>query len=93
MTKLTRRGFIGKTSIGVATVGVVGGVLMGAPHLAVHAASPDTSTTDLPAVSSSEPMALYVRDFATGEVGLMVGEREIVYRDTNLVKSLMKAAK
>jgi hypothetical protein len=36
-------------------------------------------------------MVTYVRNLAKGEVGILVGEREIVYHDTDLVKRLLKA--
>jgi len=36
-------------------------------------------------------MLAHVRDVATGEVSLMVGEREIIYRDPQLVMRLLRA--
>jgi hypothetical protein len=37
-------------------------------------------------------MLAYVRDLAKGEVGVLVGEQEIVYRDPDFVMRLLKAA-
>jgi hypothetical protein len=35
----------------------------------------------------------HVRDLKTGEIAVMVGTREIVYRDPQFVKRLIKAAR
>jgi hypothetical protein len=88
MAKVTRRRLLKTTSIGAATVGM----LAAAPRLAAFAApaaveqAPELSTASL-----SGPMVTYVRNLAKGEVGILVGEREIVYRDPELVKRLLKA--
>jgi hypothetical protein len=88
MAKVTRRRLLKTTSIGAATVGM----LAAAPRLAAFAA-PATAeqAPELSATSLSGPMVTYVRNLAKGEVGILVGEREIVYRDPELVKRLLKA--
>ena len=87
MAKVTRRRLLKTTSIGAATVGM----LAAAPHLAALAAPATEQTPELSAISLPGPMVTYVRNVAKGEVGILVGEREIVYHDTDLVKRLLKA--
>jgi hypothetical protein len=86
MIKLTRRGFFKQTTASAATIGV----LAAAPSLAavVENSAPET---ELSAATLTEPMLAHVRDVATGEVSLMVGEREIIYRDPQLVMRLLRA--
>ncbi len=96
MVKLTRRGFFKQTTASVATIGVLAvGVLAAAPNLAavVENSAPDVpaAETELSAATLTEPMLAHVRDVATGEVSLMVGEREIIYRDPQLVMRLLRA--
>jgi hypothetical protein len=42
---------------------------------------------------SGEPMTAYVRDAATGEISVMVGHREIVTKDPQLIRRLQRAAR
>ena len=92
MAKVTRRRLLKTTSIGAATVGMLATGFTSAPRLAALAAPADVSTTELSAASLSGPMLAYVRDLAKGEVGVLVGEQEIVYRDPDFVMRLLKAA-
>jgi hypothetical protein len=91
MAKLTRRGFIKQTSVSVAAIGV----LAAAPLVAVSDA-PDLVATDVVAEETSVaelagPVIAHVRDLATGEISLMTGTQEIIYRDPELVMRLMRA--
>lgn len=91
MAKLTRRSLLKQTSIGAATVGVVAAGIAAAPHMLAtvspaHAAGVEVSTT------TSGLMMVYIRDAAKGEVGVLVGEREIVHHDPDLVSRLLSAA-
>jgi hypothetical protein len=91
MAKLTRRGFIKQTSVSVATIGV----LAAAPLVAFPDA-PDAVATDLSAEEASVaelsgPLVAHVRDLATGEISLMSGTQEIIYRDPELVMRLIRA--
>ncbi len=91
MAKLTRRGFIKQTSVSVAAIGV----LAAAPLVAVSDA-PDLVATDVVAEEASVaeltgPVIAHVRDLATGEISLMTGTQEIIYRDPELVMRLMRA--
>lgn len=86
MTKLSRRGFLGKTSAGAATLGA----LLALPGLAEAA-------TEVPhhALTKEElagPVVVQVRNLATGELALLVGTREIVFHDRAFVRHLREAA-
>lgn len=93
MAKQTRRNFIKQTSIGVAAVGVAAGVLAGAPRLAAMAAPSDTAATELSTATLSGPMMIYVRDVHKGELGVLVGTREVVVTDPDFVVRLLNATK
>lgn len=84
MNQSTRRGFLALTGSGVAAVAV-------AP--AAVAAVPGKSPGLGAAGSQGGPMVAYVQDAATGEVAVMVGEREVVVRDRALVAQLAKHLK
>lgn len=93
MSRLSRRGFIRQTSVGVATTGL----LVAAPRLAEIAdpAASDvaaTTSTESSIAAMTEPVLAHVRDFASGEISLLVGNREIIYRDPELVMRLIRAA-
>ena len=94
MAKLTRRGFFKQTSAGVATIGVLSTL----PTLAVVSESEapavtSAAETELSATALSEPMVAHVRDLSTGEISLLVGTREIFFRDPELVVRLLRAAR
>jgi hypothetical protein len=88
VTKLTRRSFLKQTSVSAATIGLL-------PAIPALAAIPDASETAAPemAATSTDPMVVHVSDVAKGEVTLLVGAREIVFRDRRLVARLIKAAR
>jgi hypothetical protein len=88
VTKLTRRSFLKQTSVSAATIGLLPAIpaLATIPH-AAETAAPEMSAT------STGPMVVHVSDVAKGEVTLLVGAREIVFRDRRLVARLIKAAR
>ena len=89
MAKVTRRTFLS------TTVGAAGGVaamgLIAGPGTLVEAAQNVAEASDGPV--SSEPMTAYVRDAATGEISVMVGHREIVTKDPQLIRRLQRVAR
>jgi hypothetical protein len=89
MAKVTRRTFLS------TTVGAAGGVaamgLLAGPSTLVEAAQNDADASDGPV--SSAPMTAYVRDAATGEIAVMVGHREVVTKDPQLIRRLQRAAR
>ena len=88
MAQLTRRVFIGKTSAGAAALGALAATpgLVGSAHASSrpHAAAL--------AAKLDGPLMAHVRNIATGEIALMVGTREVIIRDHELVARLVKAA-
>jgi hypothetical protein len=80
---------IKQTSIGMAGAATLG-VLAAAPHLA--GAAPAHSSIRQPSAALSGPLVAHVRDFNTGEIAVLIGEREVIYRDPDLVMRLLKAA-
>lgn len=87
MTKLTRRLFFRQTTASVATLGV----LAAAPGLVAVSEEPQAVATDLSGLTLADTLIAHVRDVATGELSLMVGTQEIIYRDPDLVMRLVKA--
>jgi hypothetical protein len=89
MAKVTRRTFLS------TTVGAAGGVaamgLIAGPSTIAEAAQNIADASDGPV--SSEPMTAYVRDAATGEISVMVGHREVVTKDPQLIRRLQRAAR
>lgn len=87
MTKLTRRGFLGKSTAGAATLGA----LLAMPGLAdAHEAS-TIPNLKLTREELEGPVVLHVRNLSSGEVAVLFGTRELVYHDRALVKRLVKA--
>jgi hypothetical protein len=80
----TRRGFIALAGAGAA--GAAGAVVLGGT--AEAAAQPATS---VPA-GADEALVAYVRDAHTGEVAVMVGDREVVVHDRELAARIARAA-
>jgi hypothetical protein len=88
MAKLTRRGFIRKTSVGAATLGA----LVAVPRLAEVEAAPQPHAAGGPTAGHHESLLAHVRNRASGEIALLVGTREVVIHDRELVMRLVKAA-
>ena len=89
MSDTTRRNFLavaGVSAAGLAAVSVVGaGSAAAAP-----AASQSKTNTALPK-NATGSMVAYVRDVRDGRVSVMVGDREVVIRDRELVARLANA--
>lgn len=88
MGELTRRTFLARASI--ATAAVTGGAAV----INSMVASAMPAATAMPAVSGvapalGEPLVAHVRNIATGEVAVLMGTREVVYRDRALVARLL----
>ena len=87
MGELTRRRFLATSSVGLTAA--LGTALVAGPPLA------RLRTTDAPSwpASFAEPMVVHVRDVSTGEIALLVGTTQVVYRDRELVQRLLTAAR
>lgn len=84
MTDHSRRNFLKTGSIGAVAVGaaLAPGLLTSGADAAPVAGGP------LP----DGPLMAYVKDHKTGDVAVMVGEREVVYRDRELASRLARIA-
>ncbi len=82
MSDTSRRRFIGAAGAGVAAVGVT----------ALGAGAASAAQTRLHGRSAKEPLVAHVGDITSDEVSLMVGDREVVVHDRDLVTRLLNAA-
>jgi len=89
MAKLSRRGFFKQTSASMVTIGALAAV----PILTAEPEVANVAATDLSAVTLSEPLIAHISDFASGEISLLVGTQEIIYRDPQLVMRLLQAVR
>jgi hypothetical protein len=87
MERQDRRRFL--TRAGTATGAAA---LVGVPGLGGITERP-AELVSAPSAVTKEPVLVYVRDAARGEVTVMHGSRETTYRDRALVKRLLKAAR
>ncbi len=103
----SRRGFLTQLSIGTG-VGIAGGLglhkllatdapAMQSPR--AQASAPEVAPQpagapglSLDGVSLAGPMLIHIRDVANAEVAMMVGTRELIYRDPELVSRLVNTA-
>jgi hypothetical protein len=88
MAKLTRRDLIKQTSAGAAALGALAAV----PGLVGAQGAPEAQAAGLAVADRSGPLVAYLRDVAVGEIGLLVGTREIIVRDRELAQRLLRAA-
>jgi hypothetical protein len=88
MEPVNRRRFLKSAGVAAGTAAVIG-----APGMARAAAEGQTEVVDTPGALAREPVVVYVRDAARGEVTVMHGTRATTYRDRGLVRRLLKAAR
>jgi hypothetical protein len=88
VTNVNRRSFLWQSSAGAA--------VLAALAVAPARLNPNTlPAAPVAAISSealAEPLVAYVRNVAAGEIALLIGTREVVVRDAELVRRLLKAA-
>ena len=86
-SRLTRRSFLKQTSAWTAALGLL-------PAVSSLAAIPYSMrpVPELPAKFPG-PLILHVSNVAAGEMTLLVGAREVVFRDPEVVARLLKAAR
>jgi hypothetical protein len=54
--------------------------------------APAPAGLSLDGITLAGPMVLHVRDVPSGEISMMVGTQELIYRDPQLVSQLVKTA-
>jgi nitrous oxide reductase len=94
MKKQTRRNFIVQTSLSAAVLTTGTGLDVVSRTSTASAASASNSGEAGAALLPAElpgPVVAYVRDLKTGEIAILVGSQEIVYRDSEFVQRLLKA--
>lgn len=89
MAKISRRGFLGKTSAGAATVGA----LLAVPGLAEARQESRIPPLTLTQQELEGPVVAHVRDLTSGEIAILVGTQQIVYRDKEFVARLVRAVR
>ncbi|MGH9288661.1 MAG: hypothetical protein ACRD0V_10320 [Acidimicrobiales bacterium] len=92
MDPVTRRSFLIKGSAGA--VGAAG-LAAGGFALSSAAAAADTAELALRADEAADvpgPVLVEIMDAATGEVEILVGEREVSFTDQALVAKVLRAA-
>ncbi len=88
MAKITRSGFIKKTSAGAVAVGALSVV-----PSAAHAAQKPVSLLDRSEhLAAAEPFVVYVRNAAAGEMVLLHGDQEVIHTDRDLAARLWRVA-
>ena len=99
MEKQTRRKFLMQSSLGAAVLTTASGLAVAAcsPTPTSAASSTDNTTNTsvnipLTAEELNGPLVVYVRDLQSGEFGVLAGQREIVYRDPDLIRRLLGIA-
>jgi hypothetical protein len=91
MAKLARRGFLKRTTASVATIGVMASVPTALAAITEAPQATETAETDLSSLSLAEgPVIAHISNLATGEISLLSGTREIVFRDPDLVMRLLR---
>jgi hypothetical protein len=99
MGEVSRRRFLKQTSVGV---GVTLAAVASLPNAAAApSAAPGRQntlpvepivSTSLAGMSLLAPMVVHVRDVATAEIAVLVGDQEFIYRDPALVTRLIQTA-
>lgn len=92
MGGLTRRTFLARASVAAAAVTGGGAALAGLATSAIPA------VTAAPSVAGAtrtrgELLVAHVRNISSGEVAVLMGTREVVYRDRALVSRLLDAVR
>lgn len=90
MSKLSRRRFFKQTSATAATFGVLAAL----PTMAAATEAPaEVPVAEASIADFTEPLMAHVSDLASGEISLLMGTREIIFRDPQLVMRLLQAAR
>jgi hypothetical protein len=92
MSDTTRRTFLvraGTTAVAATTIAIT------APAIADAANGPDGTEAREPDGGGLQgsPIVLYVRNSKTGELALLVGEKEIIYTDKTAMARILAEAK
>jgi len=95
MAELSRRSFLTTASIGVVAAGAAAGGAIVPSLMAITAGDAATPGADAlgPAEAIDEDIIAHVHQASTGEIAILVGSEEIIYRDPELVSRLAAGAR
>ena len=92
MDPVTRRSFLIKGSAGaVGAAGLAAGGIALSSAAAADTEEPDQQPRE--AADVPGPVLIEIKDAATGEVEILVGEREVSFTDKALVAKVLRAAR
>jgi len=89
MAKFTRRGLIKQATIGVGAAGVVAAAAAAGAHFAPAASTTGTQNTKQAAISSTDPIVVWVGNPADGTIVMMRGEQQKVVNDPAFIQSIL----
>jgi hypothetical protein len=89
MESVNRRRFLARAGAASGAAAFIGIPGLAAPGIAEH----PIEEVAAPGPVSKEPVFVYVRDAARGEVTVLHGTQSMTYRDRALVRRLLKAAR
>ena len=91
MSGVDRRTFIKRSAAGVAGAAAIGALGTGSAAAATRLTSRAGHDPE-PQSASDDAVVAYIRP-GTREVRVMVGEREVIHRDADLARRILRAAK
>jgi len=99
--RMTRRAVLRAGTIGAAAVGAasafpsfLGELSAAGPEVSGGASEATAAASEAEAAAALDgPIVAHIKDAATGEISLYVGEREVAYRDSALVNHLIRATR
>jgi hypothetical protein len=89
MEQISRRALLTRGSIGAA--GAIG--MMAVPNVARAAVAEEPGLTAAERELAAQSFVVRLRDVATGEFELLLGEESIVFTDKKLVARMLRAAR
>ena len=92
MAPQSRRTFLSNAAVGVTTGAVAAaaaGIVVGQ---GLRSAAVPVDRAEAPALPVGDHVIVHLRDVETGEIAVMSGTREIVYRDAEVVARLLRGA-
>lgn len=93
MPDLSRRTFLAHASLGVAAGVAAASGIQAVPQLLQAAGVAATPATPPDLTPLGDDLVAHVRDASRGDVALLVGTREVVYHDPELVGRLLQGAR
>jgi hypothetical protein len=92
LVSLSRRTFLSHAAVGVtagAAAAAAAGIVVGQ---GLTGAKVGASRVQGPPLSVGDPVIVHLKDVTTGEIAVMSGTREIVYKDAEVVERLLRGA-